>query len=142
MCTRMRRMSTSRDLATPQAGLAWRILICLALAVFVMRAAVPSGYMAAAPSSPLLITLCNGPQAMSVPVELPGPAHEAQHAGDAACVFGSLALQAVLPDGGLVPAAGLLRMAAVASWPQPRALPAMPAQGPPLGSRAPPVLPA
>ncbi|EHK66744.1 hypothetical protein KYC_08925 [Achromobacter arsenitoxydans SY8] len=115
------------------------MLICLALAAFVLRAVIPNGYMAAPSTTSLMLTLCEAGGAMNVSFDLPGQS-DAKHAPADACAFGALAAHAILPEAGLTPV-----LAAQAAYDAPRvpvyrAAPALPPLGPPLGSRAPPSL--
>lgn len=122
-------------------GLPWRILICLALAAFMLRAVIPNGFMAAPSTTSLMLTLCEAGGTMNVSFDLPGQS-DAKHAPADACAFGALAAHAILPEAALAPA-----LAAHAAYDAPRvavhrAAPPLPPLGPPLGSRAPPSLPA
>lgn len=124
-------------------SLPWQILICLAVAAFLLRAAIPNGYMAASAGSSFTLALCHGGQAISITLSLPSKADGHQN-GDTVlkhehCIFSLLAAQAVLPDTGLAPVISAAAVRAAILLPARRALPALTAQGPPLGSRAPPV---
>ncbi len=132
-------MPSIRDSANKPRGLPWRILICLALAMFVLRAAIPNGYMAAPSTTSLMLTLCEAGGAMNISFDLPGKS-ESPHAPSDACAFGALAGHAILPQASLTPV-----MVAQAAFAAPRipvyhAAPALPPVSPPLGSRAPPSL--
>lgn len=123
-------------------GVLWLALLALAL-----RALVPAGYMPDARAlhdGRLEVTFCSAAGnlptlSLTLPADGGGKAaHDAANTG-AQCPFGLLAhlTPATAPPG--VP---LLLAAAGHPLPPPahRALPAQPAQGPPLGSRAPPPL--
>ncbi|OZI40484.1 hypothetical protein CEG14_01575 [Bordetella genomosp. 1] len=121
-------------------SLTWRILVCLALCAFLLRAAVPAGFMAAPAASHVMLALCDGAGPMRITLEKPGTPANDTHAAAQHCVFGSVAAHAVLPLAGLAPVPGALVAFSVLPLPPQRALPALPAQGPPLGPRAPPAL--
>ena len=122
-------------------------VLWLALVALTLRALVPAGYMpdaGALHDGRLQVTFCSAAGDLSVlSVGLASDdngkdRHDAAGAG-ALCPFGLLAHVAPAP----APAATPLLLAAAGHAPPPpihRALPAQPAQGPPLGSRAPPPL--
>ncbi|MEN4922760.1 DUF2946 family protein [Achromobacter spanius] len=123
-------------------GVLWLALLALAL-----RALVPAGYMpdaGALHDGRLEVTFCSAAGDLSVlsvglASEDGGKAgHDTAGAG-ALCPFGLLAHVAPAP----APATAPLLLATAGHAPPPpahRALPAQPAQGPPLGPRAPPPL--
>ena len=123
-------------------GVLWLALVALAL-----RALVPAGYMPDARAlhdGRLEVTFCSAAGALPG-LSVPFPADDGGKAGHdtagtgAQCPFGLLAHVAPAPAPALTPL--LLAPAGQApSSPAPRALPIQPAQGPPLGSRAPPIL--
>lgn len=139
-------MSTPRLLRrTPRS--VWQLLLCLTVLAFVMRALVPQGFMPAAQTMPdgkLVLSFCTaGGMQMSLPMSLGSDSASADAApADAAsgtdCPFGLLAAQAMPPAPvlELLHGAVATRDATVAFGYQ--TLPPLPAQGPPLGSRAPP----
>ena len=125
----------------------WQFLLCLAVLAFVCRSVIPSGYMPVLSGDngrTIVLTLCNADGGnetlqLSIPKQTQdSPVQE--HAGQE-CPFGLVISQGILPilDSPAMP---------VTVWQQRlapfvehnRALPALPALGPPLGSRAPPFL--
>ncbi|GAA5231712.1 DUF2946 family protein [Verticiella sediminum] len=119
----------------------WRLVACLVLLTLLGRFALPAGFMPSAqgPDGQLVLSLCSGQS-------LPGWASAKVHDADdddgglgTACPFGLLALQTLTPDADLQPVRVAFALIAVVP-PAHRALPALPATGPPLGSRAPPSL--
>lgn len=132
-------MSTHRDSAFQPRGLPWRLLVCLAMAAFVLRAFIPTGYMAGPSTTSLMLTLCEAGGTMNVTFDLPAEP-DAKHGAADACAFGALAAHAILPDTGLAPVLSARAAYAAPDTPVYRATPPLPALGPPLGSRAPPSL--
>ncbi|MDH0090711.1 DUF2946 domain-containing protein [Achromobacter mucicolens] len=132
-------MLTHRDSAQQPRGLPWRFLVCLAMAAFVLRALIPSGFMAAPSTSSLMLSLCEAGGAISVTFDLP-PEPTSKHAASDACAFGALAAHAILPETALAPVLTAQAAYAASAIPVHRASPPLPALGPPLGSRAPPSL--
>ncbi|MEJ2896049.1 hypothetical protein [Bordetella avium] len=113
----------------------WQILICLAMAAFLLRALIPNGFMAA--PSHALLTLCSGAGTVFVELETPGkPGNPAMDAKT--CAFGTLPAQAILPPTGLMPSPSAAQAHKAPVLPAYRASLAGPPPGPPLGSRAPP----
>ena len=132
-------MPITRDSALKPRGLPWRYLVCLAMAAFVLRALIPTGFMAGPSTTSLMLTLCEAGGAVNVTFDLPAQ-QDSKHAASDACAFGALAAHAILPQTGLAPV-----LSAQAAYAAPvvavyRATPPLPALGPPLGSRAPPSL--
>jgi hypothetical protein len=136
-------MAHSGFFRTPDIGR--HILMCLLAIAMALRALIPAGYMPDANAlrdGRVEITFCIAGSGLSVSaIDLNDHDGKAGHPDSVAseCPFGILAQQAFdLPPvaGAVMPAAAL----AVLSIPFTlnRALPALPAQGPPLGSRAPP----
>lgn len=123
-------------------GCTWRLTAAVVLLMLFARFALPNGFMPTVSPSDggLVLSFCS-----SQPVAPPGAGVQAGH-GDvddkslaAECPFGVLAMPSVLPDAGLDHV-----VIAFAAMPQParayRAVPPLPATGPPLGSRAPPFI--
>lgn len=132
-------MPTHRDSAQKPRGLPWRFLVCLAMAAFVLRALIPSGFMAAPSTTSLMLSLCDAGGAINVTFDLPEEP-KSEHAASDACAFGALAAHAILPETGLAPVLTAQAAYAASAIPVHRATPPLPALGPPLGSRAPPSL--
>ncbi|SHI25378.1 Protein of unknown function [Pollutimonas bauzanensis] len=121
-------------------------MLWLALAAFVFRALAPAGFMPDANAlqhGRLVLTFCTS-GASALPPGLRDKTGDASGdntgkdlAGGDSCPFGLLAAQAMIaPSATIVVFAAALRHV-----PPPlffRALPPLPAHGPPLGSRAPP----
>lgn len=117
----------------------------LTLALFALRALVPVGYMpdlGAARDGQVRVVLCTGYGSKSVLVDESGAPvedqDEAKHGAAGDCPFGAAPAAALI---GAEPAAALaipdLKQASLAPGDASVLLP--PAQGPPLGQRAPPV---
>lgn len=120
-------------------------VLWLALLALTLRALVPTGYMPDARAlhdGRLEVTFCSASGDLSTlslalgKTSTDKSAHDAAETG-AQCPFGLLAHVAPAPVPGITP---ILLPASRAAPPPPayRALPALAAQGPPLGSRAPP----
>jgi len=139
----MAKISVSRLKASPACRFAARLTLLL----FALRAAVPVGYMpdlGALQEGEVQIVICtgSGTQTLMVntagqPVDIGGDVSKHGAAGD--CAFGMVAgkifvLPALLD--------GATDHGSSRTFPQPVSIAAStpPAQGPPLGSRAPPVL--
>ena len=127
--------------------LVWQLLLCLALLAFVCRSVIPSGYMpvlSADQSHTVVLTLCNAAgDTETLQLNISKQSQDApssEHAGQE-CPFGLVISQGVLP----IPGAPALLVTVWQERATPyiehnRALPPLPALGPPLGSRAPPTL--
>lgn len=137
------RTSLLRTLRAMRAdGVLWLALLALAL-----RALVPAGYMPDARAlhdGRLEVTFCSAAGGLSsLSVALPSDSggqtgHDAAGTG-AQCPFGMLAH--IAPAAAAAPAPIVLTAGPPAQLPSDhRVLPPQPAQGPPLGSRAPPPL--
>jgi hypothetical protein len=138
-------MSMSRRFPHPRS--AWRCLLGLAMLAFVLRALVPAGFMpgmVAGHSGPLVLMLCNAAgEETSMALDFRDLVGDKDHgAGDERmssqdCPYGMVAAQAMLPTADMV-----LQVASVTVSTLPVAFYFGPwpisAQGPPLGSRAPP----
>lgn len=72
------------------------------MAAFVLRALIPSGFMAAPSTTSLMLSLCEAGGAISVTFDLPAEP-KSKHAASDACAFGALAAHAILPETGLAP---------------------------------------
>jgi len=127
-------------------GLAvWQMIFCLTVLSFVLRSMIPSGYMPDSSSNrngTIALTLCSaGGINATILVDLQGKTKSSssgdQHAGQE-CAFGVVASQGIMPtDVSILPVIALFSQPLLILE-RNRALPPMPAQGPPLGSRAPP----
>lgn len=118
---------------------AWQALFCLALLALVCRALVPAGYMPRhSAQGGLSMTFCTAQGEVITVFVNAGASQQDDHPAGLDCPYGVLASQALLPDLLSPLPAGVVMYARVAYWLPQRALPPMPAQGPPLGSRAPP----
>lgn len=124
-----------------------QVLLGLAMLAFVLRALVPAGFMPgmdAGHGGPLVLMLCNAAgEETSLALDFSDLVAEKDHGADSErmssqdCPFGMVAAQAMLPTADIV-----LQLASVAASELPVAFYFGPwpisAQGPPLGSRAPP----
>ena len=139
-------MSRPTNLPHTRRALRAHGVLWLALLAFALRALIPAGYMPDARAlhdGRLEVTFCSaagGPPSMSLALSPDGgkTGHDAADTG-AQCPFGLLAHVAPAPAPALTP----IVLAAARQTLPPlvhRALPAQPAQGPPLGPRAPPPL--
>lgn len=125
----------------------WQLLLCLAAMAFVCRSVIPSGYMPVLSGDDgrtVVLTLCNADGGNeTLLLSIPKQSQESpsqDHAGQE-CPFGLVVSQAILPILGspaLPVTVWQQRLAPFVEHNQ--ALPALPALGPPLGSRAPPFL--
>lgn len=125
----------------------WPFLLCLAVIAFVCRSVIPSGYMPVLSGDngrTVVLTLCNAvgvneTRLLSLPSQSndsPSPDHASQE-----CPFGLVISQGVLPIPGSPALPVTVWQARTAPYVEHnRALPPLPALGPPLGSRAPPFL--
>ncbi|HUG57256.1 MAG TPA: DUF2946 family protein [Candidimonas sp.] len=122
----------------------WRFMLWLTVAAFACRALVPTGFMPdtnALRNGQLVLTFCTvGGGTSILPLNLPDTPKSAadQDATNSIdCPFGLLAEQAMV-----APSAMQVLVAAILRQVSPtllfKALPPLPAHGPPLGSRAPP----
>ncbi|AFK61746.1 hypothetical protein TKWG_06525 [Advenella kashmirensis WT001] len=121
--------------------------MCLAAMAFVCRSVIPSGYMPVLSGDngrTVVLTLCNADGGNeTLLLSIPKQSQESpsqDHAGQE-CPFGLVVSQAILPILGspaLPVTVWQQRLAPFVEHNQ--ALPALPALGPPLGSRAPPFL--
>lgn len=124
----------------------WQFLFCLALLAYVCRAIVPAGYMPtrSAQDNGFAITFCTaGNSANTLWIDLIGQDGQADsdtHQNQQDCPFGIAASPALLPtlDAPVLISLITYRPVLLAESNQTR--PPLPAQGPPLGSRAPPLL--
>ncbi|MFC3863898.1 DUF2946 family protein [Alcaligenes aquatilis] len=124
----------------------WQFLFCLALLASVCRAIVPAGYMPtrSTQDNGFAITFCTaGHSANTLRIDLlgqDGQADSKTHQNQQDCPFGIAASPALLPtlDASVLISLISYRPVLLAERNQTR--PPLPAQGPPLGSRAPPLL--
>lgn len=130
----------------PPLLIAWHVMYCLTLVAFMYRSLIPVGFMpdpSALRDGRVAITFCTSSGGLfAALVNVSGNSdHASEHdvAASAECPYGLLATQAVIP---VVNATVLLAAVLHRAPPAPSsniALPPSPAQGPPLGSRAPPL---
>ncbi len=133
-----------RDLRRESTGV-WQILFCLTVLSFLCRAMIPTGYMpdvSGARDGKFFLTLCTvggGTSTVSLDWD-----HQSDHPSpddhfdQQSCPFGIVASQAVLPGQASPSLVGPAAFHPVVLPHRGPAQPPMPAQGPPLGSRAPP----
>ncbi|MGO3133374.1 MAG: DUF2946 family protein [Alcaligenes sp.] len=122
----------------------WQLLFCLALLAYVCRAIIPAGYMPthSAQDNGFAITLCStGNPANTLWIDLLGQDTQQDsdhHQNPQDCPFGMAASPALLSTLDAPVLIGLIayRPILLADIQQTRS--ALPARGPPLGSRAPP----
>lgn len=127
-------------------GLAvWQMIFCLTVLSFVLRSMIPSGYMpdsSASRNGTVALTLCSaGGVNATILVDLQGKSKSApsdDHNAGQECAFGVIASQGLMPASVAVLPAMMLLSQPLPARQRNLALPPMPAQGPPLGSRAPP----
>jgi len=119
-----------------------RIIFGLVVLAMLYRGLIPVGYMAAPShvSGKLLVTLCvTGGPAITVAIDVSEPTGSSSSDDSASveCPYAGLTAQFVLPESDAGTAlAGLVTHAL--SFATYHSAPALPALGPPLGSRAPP----
>ena len=124
----------------------WHVAFCLMLLAFVGRAVIPVGFMpdtGALRDGRVLITFCSASGGTLATLNLSDKSDHGSGTDTATvadCPFGLLAAQAVLPtlNAAVILAAAFRRDLPAPFYTSPR--PPLPAQGPPLGSRAPPSL--
>ncbi len=144
ICHTIIRMSARRSTFWHKRMAVWQTFICLTVVAFLCRAIIPVGYMP--DSSPrgdtFAITLCSMGGVNSVMlVDFSDPDDKAapdDNQGNYECPFGLNVAQTLLPghDAAFVQVVFNVHPLTVAESRQ--GLPALPALGPPLGSRAPP----
>ena len=122
---------------------AWQALLCLVLLAFACRAVVPAGYMPGlSEQNGFAMTFCTAQGVVTTlwvgSSDAAGKTSQDDHAVGLDCPFGLLLAQAALPDQDAPLPAGVVTYRPVSFQPPYRALPPLPALGPPLGSRAPP----
>jgi hypothetical protein len=121
----------------------WHLLVCLTALALVARALLPVGFMPdtqALRHGTLTLTLCSAePGAARVLSLQTGHGAGQEAASTLDCPFGLVAVQALLPAAPPAGVAAAVPRAAPAALQALRSLPSLPAQGPPLGSRAPPI---
>ncbi|WP_326833645.1 DUF2946 family protein [Alcaligenes sp. MMA] len=124
----------------------WQFLFCLALLAYVCRAIVPAGYMPtrSAQDNGFAITFCTaGNSANTLWIDLIGQDGQADsdtHQNQQDCPFGIAASPALLPTLDAPVLISLITYQPVLLAESNQTRPPLPAQGPPLGSRAPPLL--
>jgi hypothetical protein len=124
----------------------WQILFCLTVLSFLYRAAIPQGYMpdfSGARDGKFAITLCTvggGTSTLRVDLDQQSPQPPSDDQFDNQnCPFGIVVSQAVIPGGDAPALMGTIVHHPVALPQRNQAQPPLPALGPPLGSRAPPL---
>ncbi|WP_197313792.1 DUF2946 family protein [Alcaligenes faecalis] len=123
----------------------WQFLFCLALLAYVCRAIVPAGYMPtrSAQDNGFAITFCTaGNSANTLWIDLVGQDGQADsdtHQNQQDCPFGIAASPALLPTLDAPVLISLITDRPVLLAESNQTRPPLPAQGPPLGSRAPPL---
>lgn len=123
----------------------WQLLFCLALLAYVCRAIVPAGYMPtrSAQDPGFAITFCTaGNPANTLWIDLIGQDGQADsdtHHTQQDCPFGIAASPALLPSLDAPVLISLITYRPVLLVESNQTRPPLPAQGPPLGSRAPPL---
>lgn len=131
-------------------NLSWltqRVLLWLLLLAIVARGLVPAGYMpdaAAAQNGQLALTFCTADGTVSTLRFAPESGHDdssSSAGGDMECVFGVLSLQATMtPPEGMAQPQPVLKQSPLLVRAEQHQAPLLSVQGPPLGSRAPPVV--
>lgn len=123
----------------------WQLLFCLALLAYVCRAIVPAGYMPthSAQDNGFAITFCTaGNSSNTLWIDLIGQDGQADsdtHHQPQDCPFGIAASPALLPSLDAPVLISLIRYRPVLLAKTNQTRPPLPALGPPLGSRAPPL---
>lgn len=126
-----------------------RVVLWMLLLAFTVRGLVPPGYMpdaSALEKGRVELTFCTAAGTVStIILSLTDEGPDTSHHGDNAasgidCPFGLLTHVAAAPPVTAPAAALSVQTASLIPFEVSRALPPLPAQGPPLGSRAPPSL--
>lgn len=124
-----------------------RVVLWMLLLAFTVRGLVPAGYMpdaSALEKGRIELTFCTAAGTVStISVSLTDDSADAKNHGDNAasgmdCPFGLLTHVAAAPPVSAPAVALPIQASPPVQFEVSRALPALPAQGPPLGSRAPP----
>lgn len=124
---------------------AWQILFCLTVFSFLCRAFIPVGYMpdlSGERNTAFAITLCSMGVTTVMQVDLSGkPGKAAPDDGYSGedCPFGLGMAHKLMPGQDAPALAGVVSFYSLAPLAPNQALPPLPALGPPLGSRAPPM---
>lgn len=125
-------------------GLAtWQVFVCLVVAAFLCRSVIPVGYMpgnAGGHHGSVALVLCTmgvGSGTLELDVSTSSSSDDDAASGEV-CLFGVVVSQTLLPtpDAPVLVSKLTHRPASLSHGN--RVLPPLPAQGPPLGSRAPP----
>ena len=123
----------------------WHTLLSLTIVAFLCRAVIPAGYMPDSSEEQkgiFAITLCvpqGGTSAMLMAlIDDPAEPDPGDQVGNPECPFALLAAQHLLPTQAAPALAGAIAHRPLPLLHQNHSLPPLPAQGPPLGSRAPP----
>jgi hypothetical protein len=123
----------------------WQILFCLTFVSFLYRSVVPVGYMpdvSAAGDGRFALTFCTtggstGIQKLDL-LDQSGKASPDEGLNSQSCPFGMVASQALIPAQAAPVLAGAVFHRPLLLAHSSKALPPLPALGPPLGPRAPP----
>ena len=124
----------------------WQAFFCLTVVAFLCRAVIPVGYMpdlSGERDSTFAITLCvagGGTAVMQLDFSDDGEPASDEATGFLECPFGLAALHKLAPGQDAPALAGTVApFRPIVAVVRNQALPPMPALGPPLGSRAPPL---
>lgn len=124
----------------------WQGFLCLALLAFFCRSAIPTGYMptlSAGKGVAVALTLCTahgGTQTLLLDLQSKNNEPAENAPANQACPFGLVMSHGVLPvQALLILTTTVWQQRPVLVAERNRSLPPLPALGPPLGSRAPPV---
>ncbi|WP_128831578.1 DUF2946 family protein [Alcaligenes nematophilus] len=139
-------MSVQRHCSLVKDGIAWQVLFCLAILSFLSRSLVPAGYMPGSLGEQngfFSVTLCApGGTPSTIWMSLTGqadPPQSNEHADMQKCPYALVLSQVALPSADMasldIPALHQPLLLVHRN----QSLPPLPALGPPLGSRAPPV---
>ncbi|NLY64255.1 MAG: DUF2946 family protein [Alcaligenaceae bacterium] len=122
-----------------------QILLCLAVLSLLCRALIPVGYMpdfSSAHDGKFTITICTAVGTSTILVDANGQPVQpspGDHSNDQDCAFCLVASQTLIPAPEMPALAVFLTSRPVLLQHGNHALPPLPALGPPLGSRAPPL---
>ncbi|HBT32599.1 MAG TPA: hypothetical protein DEB15_07080 [Pusillimonas sp.] len=123
----------------------WQFIFCLTFLAFLCRAVIPIGYMpdlsGGRDNGQFAITFCTvggGTSSLMVDLDSPSDSSSTDHIGNQDCPFGVVMTQALTPTQEAVALVSVVTHHPVPLLHRNRAQPSLPAQGPPLGSRAPP----
>lgn len=142
-CLTIQTMFARRRLLWFKRMAVWQALLCLTVVAFLARAAIPAGYMPSQSGSgdhTFPMALCLGGSGITVVQVSLSDSSDPESADQPDCLYGLCIGQKLLPEHPHIEPVGAafshLGVPVIAHY---RALPPLPALGPPLGSRAPPV---